>query len=96
MYKLVTLQAPSQNATTALTLLISYLQDGATPLWIACQTGHAKVVHELLRRGASIDQSRDDGATPLFKAAHKGHLDVVTELLLHNPAPSLAVLLVSE
>lgn len=36
-----------------------FMQDGATPLWIACQMGHAPVVKELLEASADVDASRE-------------------------------------
>ena len=35
------------------------MQDGATPLWIASQMGHAHVVRELLVCNASVDAARE-------------------------------------
>ncbi|KRX90212.1 Ankyrin repeat domain-containing protein 29, partial [Trichinella pseudospiralis] len=63
--------------------------DGATPLWISCQMGHASIVRELLLWGANVDEARKDGATPLFKASHKGHTAVVEELLEFDPCLGL-------
>eukprot|EP01094_Clydonella_sp_ATCC50884_P025375 TRINITY_DN6644_c0_g1_i1.p1 TRINITY_DN6644_c0_g1~~TRINITY_DN6644_c0_g1_i1.p1 ORF type:complete len:120 (-),score=17.72 TRINITY_DN6644_c0_g1_i1:290-610(-) len=42
--------------------------DGSTPLWIACSTGHAKTVAMLLDRGADVNQSDGRGNTPLHVA----------------------------
>jgi ankyrin repeat protein len=69
--------------------LSSSFQDGVTPLWIASQTGHTKVVQELLAHGAIVDRANNQGATPLFKAAHKGHVDVVEQLLAHHASVQL-------
>ena len=50
--------------------------DGATPLFIACQEGHLECARLLLEAGAAVNQASDDGATPLFVACHEGHLEV--------------------
>jgi len=58
-------------------------EDGACPLFIACELGHFEVVRELLRDpriDADISKRRD-GATPLFMAAQNGHVMTVKCLL---------------
>ena len=40
--------------------------DGASPVYIASQEGHAEAIHLLLKAGADKDKSRNDGAIPLF------------------------------
>jgi ankyrin repeat protein len=55
---------------------------GATPLYIAAETGHLAVVQWLVKEaGADVNQAMDSGATPLFIAAHNGHLTVVQWLV---------------
>ena len=38
---------------------------GASPLYIACQNGHDKIVKILLTHGAVINKSSDNDSTPL-------------------------------
>jgi ankyrin repeat protein len=56
-------------------------QDRATPLFIASQNGHFKILMFLLSQGAIPDSRRTDGATPLWIAAQMGHDHVVRQLL---------------
>jgi len=56
-------------------------QDRATPLFIAAQNGHFKILVFLLSQGAIPDSRRTDGATPLWIAAQMGHDHVVRQLL---------------
>jgi ankyrin repeat protein len=57
------------------------MDNGATPLFIACGKGHLEVVHALIQAGADLSQARYDGATPLYTACQKGHLEVVHALI---------------
>ena len=36
----------------------SYTQDGATPLYVACQNGHKQTVDVLLKNGANVNRTR--------------------------------------
>ena len=47
--------------------------DGATPLFIASQEGHAEVVSMLLaKQGVDVNQAMNDGCTPLCIASENG------------------------
>ena len=57
--------------------------EGHTPLYMACQNGHEKVVDRLLKE-KNIDINRateTHGATPLYIACQKGYTKVVARLL---------------
>jgi ankyrin repeat protein len=50
--------------------------DGSTPLVIACQNNHKKIVRMLIENGADF-QTLVQGETPLIVASRYGHLDIV-------------------
>ncbi|EOD29526.1 hypothetical protein EMIHUDRAFT_365862 [Emiliania huxleyi CCMP1516] len=52
------------------------MNNGATPLFVACRNGQLECVRLLLEAGAAIDQADEQGATPLFVACHFGQLEV--------------------
>ena len=54
---------------------------GQTPLMYACRRGHVEVAQELLKLGASINQTSLRGRTAMFEAVVENHERVV-ELLL--------------
>jgi hypothetical protein len=57
--------------------------DGATPLYAACQNGHAPVVSLLLAAHADVNKARTyDGTTPLHAACRNGHVEVAFPLLI--------------
>nr|XP_034329461.1 ankyrin-3-like isoform X2 [Crassostrea gigas]XP_034329462.1 ankyrin-3-like isoform X2 [Crassostrea gigas] len=73
-------------------LLLSYKaiinscdEDGASPLYIACQNGHDSTVQLLLSNGANINSCNKNGASPLYIACQNGH-DSTVQLLLNNGA----------
>ena len=47
--------------------------DGATPLFVACQLGHVDIARMLIEKGADGGQARNDGVSPLFMACQNGH-----------------------
>ena len=51
--------------------------NGATALYIACQTGHTETVAKLLAANANVDQVINGGYTPIMVACHQGHLGIV-------------------
>ena len=65
--------------------------DGASPLFLAAQNGHARVlVHLLDQPGLPLDTQRRDGASPLWIAAQMGHEDCVRLLLRAGAKVDLA------
>ena len=60
-------------------------ENGATPLYIACDKGHVDAARLLLERGAKIDETSIfngmEGVTPLHIASYGGHIEVVRLLL---------------
>lgn len=54
--------------------------DSYNPLSAACQNGHLKIVLELLKAGADVNNDKSQ-YTPLARACYSGHLDIVDELI---------------
>ena len=54
---------------------------GATPVFLAAQTGHLAVVDWLIENGADKDRANNTGATPVYVASQNGKLDVVRLLI---------------
>ncbi len=56
---------------------------GATPLFVACESGHAGCAKLLLRGGADVVLRNSAGEAPLYIAALRGEIMVVDVLLQH-------------
>ena len=56
---------------------------GATPLFVACESGHASCAKLLLRGGADVVLRNSAGEAPLYIAALRGEIVVVDVLLQH-------------
>ncbi len=54
---------------------------GRTPLYIASQKDHIKIVQLLLNAGANVNKADNRGITPLHWASSNGYMDVVQVLL---------------
>ena len=59
--------------------------DGKTPLFIACENGHAETARVLVDNEFAVDQATEKGETPLYMTCRNGHVDVA-ELLLESGA----------
>ena len=69
---------------------LCYVQDGGTPLFVACQSNHQDVVEELLKHGADLHvQMVVDGASLVFVCAQNGHLQLLKYLLSKGAKTSL-------
>lgn len=56
---------------------------GATPLFVACESGHAACAKLLLHAGADVLLRNSAGEAPLYIAALRGEIVVVDALLQH-------------
>jgi ankyrin repeat protein len=84
---------PSLSSTSDVHKIIKYeyraspintqTEDGETPLFVACQQGHAAVVKKLLEYKDFVDVNLYDNnkRTPLFVACEQGHIEVIHALL---------------
>ncbi|XP_065941837.1 serine/threonine-protein phosphatase 6 regulatory ankyrin repeat subunit B-like [Magallana gigas] len=57
------------------------MENGASPLYIACQEGHNNIVDLLVSNGADINLCTKNGASPLLIACEEEHDDIVQNLL---------------
>lgn len=56
-------------------------ENGASPLYIACQEGHDTIVQILLTKGADINKCTKNGTSPLTIACQEGHESIVQTLV---------------
>ena len=61
--------------------------NGATPVYIACQEGQIEVVRFLHSKGANLETPKNNGATPVYIACQKGQIEVVR--FLHSKGANL-------
>ena len=57
---------------------------GKTPLIIACQYGHIKIIRQLLFYGANINSQCNNENTSLIMASRYGKIEVIKYLLKKN------------
>jgi len=67
----------------------SPLNDGATALTIAAETGAVEVLRLLLAQGADIDARSASGWTPLMRACNAGQVETARALLEAGADPEL-------
>jgi serine/threonine-protein phosphatase 6 regulatory ankyrin repeat subunit B len=58
------------------------MNDGTTPLYVACQNGHGRVVGALLtKKEININRAKNGGVTPLLIACQEGYVGIINMLL---------------
>ncbi len=65
-------------------------QDGATPLFVACDLGDSTIVKKLLRAKAPLNDQDKEGNTPLIIAIIRYKLEVIKLLLSAGANPHIA------
>lgn len=59
-------------------------RNGNTPLHVASERGHAKIIQALIDAGADVNKKNDDEKTPLHLAAENGEIDAIKELIANK------------
>ena len=59
-------------------------ENGATPLYIACDKGHVDAARLLLDKGAEVDRANKWGSTPLSIAKNLRHSSIVALFEAHR------------
>ena len=59
-------------------------KNGASPLAIACEYGHTKIVEMLLEYKADINKCQNECETPLFQACTNGYAKVLDKLVKYG------------
>ena len=62
---------------------------GETPLAMACSLGHYEIAKYLLKKGASVHETKKKKKNPLILAAQNGHIHIVSLLLRHGIHPDV-------
>jgi len=63
------------------------LEDGTTPIFIACEYGQLSVVQFLVREAkVNLDVPRSDGKTPIRIASEQGHAQILRCLVAEGGA----------
>lgn len=57
------------------------IENGASPLYIACQEGYDSIVQMLLTKGADINKCTKNGTSPFTIACQEGHESIVQTLV---------------
>ncbi|KNC45910.1 TKL protein kinase [Thecamonas trahens ATCC 50062] len=57
-----------------------------SPLHLAAEVGHMKVVRELVGRGADLHKPRSNGFSPIFDAVAAGHIAIATWMVCESLA----------
>ena len=64
-------------------------EEGKTALMLACEGGHADIVHSLLSAGANVNLQDNNGCTALMRASEHNHISIINMLLQANANPHL-------
>ena len=59
-------------------------KDGTTPVYVAAQNGHHKMVQTLVHVGADVNLAKKDGTAPVYVAAQNRHPEIVETIEKHK------------